>query len=152
MVNYRDILAALDKGMKAFNDANLITFNYNGVVVYNNAVMDVAWENTRYEPTIGRPYQEIFLLSGDTKQTAQGASGTNFDVGVYQIDLHYPRDEGAGDLIGRADLIRQYFQRSRLLQNNGVKINVEQTPSLSPPRTGPQWYTRSVSVPYFLYT
>ena len=152
MVNYIDIFAALNGGLAAFNAANLITYSYNGLSVYAAAQIDTAWENTRYDPIIGRPYQEVFILPGGRRQTSAGHNGTVFDVGIYQIDLHYPRDEGAGDLIGRADLLCQYFTRSRLLSYNGVTVQVEHAPSISPPRTRPDWYTRSVSVPYFLYS
>lgn len=152
MVNYIDILAALNGGLATFNAANLFSYSYNGAAIYTSEQMDTAWENTRYDPIIGRPYQEPYVLTGGRRQTASGHRGTVFDVGVFQIDLHFPRDEGAGDLIGRADLLCQYFIRSRILSYNGVTVQVEHAPSLSPPRTRPDWYTRSVSVPFFLYS
>lgn len=152
--DYFRILDALDEGMKAFNAANPVTLlGPDGIsYIYNNAAMDVAWENVRYEPQIGRPYQDIHLLSNETQQPGNGADGVSFDQGIYQIGLYYPRDEGAGAAIGRADLLRRFFKRSTVLTSGGVSVQVERTPSLSGPIIGPDWYKRVVSIYYFLYS
>lgn len=151
--SYLSILAALDSGLKTFNDANLVVLmGVDGLPIYNNTPMDVAWENTRYVPQIGRPYQEPTLLSNDTLQPGNGVSGTTYDHGFYQISLFYPRDEGAGAALGRADLLRSFFKRGVVLSSGGVTVQVEHTPSISGPMNSPDWYKRAVSVPYFLYS
>jgi hypothetical protein len=152
VVDYKAVLAALDKGMEAFNAANLFTYSYNGVPVYAAAQMDLVMENMRYVPTVGRPYQETALLPADTAQPAMGNDGVSLEKGVYQVSLHFPRDEGAGDVLGRAQLIRQFFKRNTLLSYNGTTVSVERVPSISPPRIGPDWYSRFVSIPYFIYS
>ena len=154
MADYVTIRAALEKGLDAFNNANPLTFLApDGVTpVYNNQVMDIAWENTSYVPEVGRPYQEVALLPAVTQQPGNGYDGTRFDSGVFQISLYYPRDGGAGDAAGRADLLRNYFTRRLQLSHNGVYVQVERTPSISPAMTSDSWYKLVVSVPYFIYS
>lgn len=152
--DYLKILAALDQGMAAFNAANPVTvFQPDGVAYfYNNAAMDTVWENTHYEPIVGKPHQEIDLLPAGSMQPAKGADGVSYESGIYQISLWYPRDEGAGPALSRAQLLRSYFKRNTLLSYSGTTVNVEQVPSIGPPRKNADWYGRVVSVPYFLYS
>lgn len=152
MADYQKILAALDSGLKAFAVANPLTFSYLGAVVYNAEAMDIAWENVSYTPKIGRPYLEVFLLPADSVQAGNGQTKATLEKGVYQVGVWFPRDEGAGAAIGRADLLRQYFDRSRQLSFGGVSVQVERTPSLSPAAIGADWYTRYVSIPFFTYS
>jgi hypothetical protein len=148
------IRAALDQGLEAFNIANPVTIVKSDGTGnwYTSEPMDVANENARYDPQVGKPYQEAFLLPGTTTQPGNGVQGTTYDKGVYQVTLYYPRDEGAGDAAARAGLLRGYFDRSRLLTHGGITVSVRDTPSISPARTEPDWYKLVVSIPYYLYS
>lgn len=153
MVDVLRILDAFDEALKAFNAANPVTvLAPDGSYIYNNQQMDIAFENTRYVPTVGRPYQETHLLTNQTIQSGNGENGTTYDSGFYQISLYYPRDEGAGAALGRADLLRQFFTRGRVVTSGGVTVRVEHTPSISLPQYTDAWYRRVVSVPYFIYS
>lgn len=148
MANYLDISAALDKALDAFNTANPVTVSGQ----YSNQPMDIAWENQRYEPVVGRPWQEATVLPAQTTQPGNGVNGVRYDSGIYQVTLYYPRDEGAGGAAGRADLLRSYFKRGTSLSHNGVTVLVERTPSISPARISASWYQLVVSIPYFIYS
>lgn len=134
--------AAFDSAMKVFNAANLV----------NGQQVDLVFENERYVPTVGTPYQETFLLPALTQQRGQGVNGTKKYTGIYQVTLNYPRDEGAGAAAGRADLLCAYFSRSAQLSQGGVSPQVEGEPSVSPARITNDWYILVVSIPYFIYS
>lgn len=145
--DYEKILIALQQSLAAFNAATLITYG-----PYVAGVIDQAYENEPYEPTVGRPYQFATLLPGETQQPGNGPTGTELDVGIFQVDLYFPRDEGAGPALGRAQLLRAWFARGRLVTYGGTSVKITRRASLGPGMSDPTWHKRVVSIPYFLYS
>ena len=146
--NYLNILVALQQAVKAFNDANPVTISGQ----YANEPLDLVFENERYVPVIGRPYMEVTLLPGATQQPGNGVDGTEYDTGVLHVDLFYPRDEGAGPALGRAQLLRGWFKRSTLVSHGGTVVRLPSRASIAPGMNNEAWHKRVVTIPYFLYS
>ncbi len=52
----------------------------------------VAWENVKYVPVVGTPYLEPALMWAEGAQAEIGATGRNWERGIYQITAVFPLD------------------------------------------------------------
>lgn len=64
-------------------------------------------------------------------------------AGVFQIDLNYPINSGAGAIQAKADAIRAHFKRGTVL--SGVELGAASVANLGPVDG---WYRVAVSVAY----
>lgn len=85
-----------------------------------------AYENAKYTPVSGTPYQQVHLLLATPDNPVMG---TGFrEQGFMQVTLLYPLLKGPGDAQARADLIRTTFPKGLSLTNSGVVVNIDKTP------------------------
>jgi hypothetical protein len=97
-----------------------------------------AWENTRFLPVTGTPYQRVWFMGFIPHNLELGQSHTI--EGYVQIDLMYPLLVGTADILARAELIKDLFRNSSSFSNSGLILNIIQTPEISPgSNDGDRW-------------
>lgn len=90
-----------------------------------------AYENAPFSPVIGTPFQAAYILLGEPDDIVIGGA-SHVERGIFQINLHYPLDAGAGAGEGRAQLIRQSFFRGSSFASGAVTVVIDRTPEIGP--------------------
>jgi hypothetical protein len=97
-----------------------------------------AWENTAFTPVLGTPYQYVRFL-GFIPNNVEFGESHQID-GFFQIDLMYPLLEGTGNILARAELIKALFKVGSSFTNNGLVVNITETPQIgSGQNDGDRW-------------
>jgi len=100
--------------------------------------VDVAWENFKYDPVDGTPYQAAYVLH--TVENPTMGDGFHRLIGVFQINLYYPLKEGTATAEARAELIKTTFKRGTSMTSGGVTTRIERTPEINQGRAdGDRW-------------
>ena len=110
-------------------------------------VLATAWENVSYKPQVGVAYQRAFLLPGQTEQPTFGDSFRR-EVGLLQVTLFYPENDGSGAAMAYAEQLRSHFARGTVLASGSVRVVVEATPSIGAANNDGGFYVLPVSVNY----
>lgn len=113
--------------------------------------LSTAWENDKFTPAVGTPYQRVYALPASTDNPTFGDT-QSLESGIMQVSLCYPELKGSGAAITRAELIRDQFTRGLTLTSGSITVRIQNTPSISPARQEPGLYIIDVSIPYFAYT
>lgn len=90
-----------------------------------------AWQNHPYSPVNGTPYQRVTLLPA-TPDDIEMSGKKYLEVGVMQIDLFYPLDNGAGAAEARAEVVRDTFYRGASFTSGSVTVDITRTPEILP--------------------
>ena len=106
---FLDISAALDSKLAEFAAANSV---------------QVAYENNEYTPTVGTLYLRPTLLPADTLPIGIGFASALDHLGIYQVDVIAPIDNGKGVALAMADLVATAYPRGDLTYN-GVKVRIK---------------------------
>lgn len=109
-----DVRAALETGINGLSPA-----------------LATAWQNHPYSPVNGTPYQRVTMLPA-TPDDIEMTGKKYLEVGVMQIDLLYPLDNGAGAAEARAELVRDTFYRGASFTSGSVTVDITRTPEISP--------------------
>lgn len=112
----------------------------------------VSWENVSYTPVNGTLYIRPTLLAGDTNQASLGDSGTDQNIGIYQLDVFAPAGTGKGAAIVMADTIANQFKRGTVLTYSGVTVRVKNASRQAAINNADGWYQVPVVVTYISYT
>lgn len=91
-----------------------------------------AYENTNFDPKLlpaGTPYQELYLIPSYNDNPFIGGDGF-ISYGIFQVTLKYPTGKGTKDILDRIKLYLDNFQSGQNLTQNGITINVLNTPSI----------------------
>ena len=100
--------------------------------------LQTAWENFKYDPVDGTPYQAAYLLSSPENPTI--GDGYYRLIGIFQINLYYPLLEGTATAEARAELISTTFKRGTSMASGGITTRIEKTPEIMPGRAdGDRW-------------
>lgn len=110
--------------------------------------LPTAWENTAYDPVVGTPYQRASLLPAQTEQPTLG-DGFRREVGLMQVSLYFPENEGPGAAMTQAEAIREHFARGTTLINGSVRVVIERTPSIGLAFPDGGFYALPVSIDFF---
>jgi hypothetical protein len=98
-----------------------------------------AWENTKFQPVVGVPYQRVNLLPGIPENPTIGGTFKR-ELGLFQVTLMYPQGTGTKDAGDRAQLIRDRFPRGTELNHGNVYVMVDKTPEIRPgSQDGDRW-------------
>ena len=100
--------------------------------------LDTAWENFKYDPVDGTPYQAAYLLPSVENPTM----GDDFHrlIGIFQINLYYPLKAGTATAEARAELIKTTFKRGTSMTSGGITTRIERTPEIPQGRAdGDRW-------------
>jgi Bacteriophage related domain of unknown function len=104
-------------------------------------------ENTPYTPTVGVPYQRIYLLAAEPLNPEMGTHTT--ERGFLQVSLAYPLNTGPAAATARAELIRDTFYRGRSFVSGGVTTIIEKTPEIAPAMIEADRYVLPVRIRFF---
>lgn len=92
-------------------------------------LISLAWENASFSPSVNVPYQVAFVLFGKPENPTMG-DGFYRERGYLQVQLKYPQNIGTGNILARAELLRNWFKRGLSLENGNVVTIIETTPEI----------------------
>lgn len=96
-------------------------------------------------PTL--PWAAWFNLPADTDVASLGAGGMDETLGVFQVDLNYPLNDGTVNILAAVQKLRDYFVAGRRLVYQGQCVKVERvTRNQIRPVNG--WQQTNVSIYY----
>ncbi len=134
--------------MGVFND---ILSGLSGRLATMPNLPDVAWMNAKFERKSSVEYLAEFILPADTEQAGLGDSGINEDIGIYQVNVHIPKDIGRGRAIELADLIADHFSRGLVITKNSTNLRITGG-SIGVPLTDDIFYMIPVRIRYQTFT
>lgn len=108
-------------------------FFTDALTAYPNAAF------TKPAPSIA--WASVFVIPATT--AALSIRDSDEMAGVFQIDLNYPLNGGAGAVQAKADAIRAHFKRGTVL--TGVEVGAASIANLGPVDG---WYRVAVSIAY----
>lgn len=76
-------------------------------------------------PVVSVPWAAWFNLPAGTDVASLGAGGMDETVGVFQVDLNYPLNDGTANILAAVQKLRDYFVAGRRLVNQGQCVRVE---------------------------
>ncbi len=101
-----------------------------------------AYPNAAFtKPTASTAWASVFVIPATTAPLSIRDSDEM--AGVFQIDLNYPINSGAGAIQAKADAIRAHFKRGTVL--SGVELGTVSVANLGPVDG---WYRVAVSIAY----
>lgn len=101
-----------------------------------------AYPNATFtKPTASTAWASVFVIPATTAPLSIRDSDEM--AGVFQIDLNYPINSGAGGAQAKADAIRAHFKRGTVL--SGVELGAVSVANLGPVDG---WFRVAVSVAY----
>lgn len=112
---------------------------------------DIAWPNSQYEPAIGSSWVRPTLLPGDTAAATLGASGTDEQIGIYQVDVFTPLGAGKTAAFQLADSIAEHFKPVTELTYSGQMVRCVSV-SIGAPEEAEGWYMLPVRINYLSFT
>ena len=107
----------------------------------------VAWENKNFDPDNNTLYLRAMPLPGNTVQRCLGRLGMDEHVGVFQVDVFIPDDDGRSEW---PDKIADHFYRE-VLTVNDVDVRVRDI-SIGRGDKDKNFYIVPVSIPYQVFT
>ncbi len=107
-----------------------------------------AYENSKFEPTNGTPFQRLKLVPREPENPTLG-DGFHREVGQFQVFLCYPTNAGAGAAMARAAVIKNAFPRGTTLIEGTTRVIVRRTPQISGGMTIQDRYVVPVLIEYF---
>jgi hypothetical protein len=113
--------------------------------------IETAWENTKFTPTTGVPYQAAFLMPAEPSNPTISTPGNQHyrQEGYFQVSLRYPTNTGSGACNIRAQLLRDTFYRGLSLTTEGVTSIVARTPEIAPGAVENDRYVINVRIRFY---
>lgn len=76
-------------------------------------------------PAVTLPWAAWFNLPADTDSASLGVGGMDETVGLFQVDLNYPLNDGTGNILAAVQKLRDYFVAGRRLVYQGQCVKVD---------------------------
>ncbi|MCY1302376.1 hypothetical protein D9M70_520280 [compost metagenome] len=76
-------------------------------------------------PAVTAPWAAWFNLPASTDVASNGAGGMDETVGIFQVDLNYPLNDGTSNILAAVQKLRDYFVAGRRLVYQGQCVKVE---------------------------
>lgn len=111
--------------------------------------LETAWENVPHVPTVGTPYQAVYLLTAQPDNREIGPGYT--EQGYLQVNLFYPLDAGSSAASTRAELIRAAFPYARTFAASSATVLITATPEVGPARIDDDRYLLPVRIRFSAY-
>ena len=108
--------------MSGFSDIQATLMNAWGGVAL---AYPVSYEGRDFTPPNGAPWVELRTLPVSVKAAAIGAGAPLEHVGMLQIGLNYPLNNGTGAALADADTVADYFTPGTTFTHNGMRIVCE---------------------------
>jgi len=112
--------------------------------------LQTAYENAKFTPVVGTPYQQVTLLLAEPANPVVGVD-FHTELGFLQVDLKYPLSAGPGPATTRAELIRTTFHRGASFTASGVTVNIERTPEIMPGRVEEDRFVIPVRIRFYAH-
>jgi hypothetical protein len=106
-----------------------------------------AWENNKFTPVAGTPYQVVTLMLADPLNLEWGNSYS--EVGYLQVQLRYPIEQGTRPAFLQAQAIRDYFRKQLNLSADGVNVVVNRAPTIGNGVIDGDRYAVTVKIRFF---
>lgn len=90
--------------------------------------IDVAFENVKYEPTVGKSYLAGFLLPADTVNPSAGGGHSRYS-GIYQVNVYTEAGKGSTAASALVNSIVSLFPRPTTITQGGINVHIDNTPS-----------------------
>jgi hypothetical protein len=113
----------------------------------------IAWENIKYTPTVGTPWQQAAILFAETAPAGFGADAGEEWSGYLQVTIYSPATKGPKVAEDRADLIRgkaALFYRGLNITKDGLRVIIQQ-PYDALPIQDADWWALPVRIPFVCY-
>lgn len=110
-------------------------------------VAQVAWENKKFIPTVGTAWYRATFLPGEQRAAAIGTDSANRNLGVFQIDVIYPKDAGDITCQAEAERIATCYKRDTVLTYSSTLVRCERA-YRGPAIQEDDWYRIPVFVEY----
>ncbi len=109
----------------------------------------IAWENTGYKPVKGTAHLRPTLLMSPS--SLMDLNTLQHNEGIYQIDILYPLQDGAGASLTKADEIYTHFKTDLTLVSNSVTVHVKNISRAQPSIRDEGWYMTSIEIHFKCY-
>lgn len=94
-------------------------------------VIVTAWENVSFTPPSGTtPYQEAHVMFATPDNAVYGSAFQ--ELGIFQVRLSYPLNQGPKPASVRAELLRTTFARGKSFTSDGITTIINRTPEVMP--------------------
>lgn len=88
--------------------------------------LQIAPEGKNTEPpSVSTPWAAWFNLPASTDVATLGVGGMDETVGIFQVDLNYPLNDGTANVLAAVQKLRDYFVAGRRLVYQGQCVKVE---------------------------
>jgi len=134
--------------MSVFTDISIALDTRLGTM---SGLPDVAWPNRTYTPVIGTTYLRPTLLPADSIAATVGTSGTDENIGVYQVSVFTEAGNGKSAGMVMSDLIASHLKRDTELTYNSRTVRIKNV-SQSPASTSGGWFQIPVNIEYYAFT
>lgn len=109
--------------------------------------MLTAWENLEFAPPAANvPYQRAYMLLAKPDNFEMGANYA--ELGVFHINLMYPKSAGSRVAAVRCELLRELFHRGATFEFSGTRVIVTLTPEIVSGFVQDDRFVMSVKVPF----
>ena len=114
--------------------------------------LPVAWPGVAFTPpTSGSGYLRPTWLPAETSVFGVGDDDAEVYRGVLQVDVFWPEGRGYVEPLERAGAVAEHFTKGTKMDRQGVRVRVENSPSVEQPLDEPGWTHVPVTVPYAAY-
>lgn len=110
--------------------------------------LSTAFENASFLPVLGTAYQRAWLLFAKPDNLVMGRGWR--ELGIFQVDLCYPLDNGSVDAAARAQLLVDTFYKGATFSSCGISVVVEKTPEVRRGRNEGTCYVVPVRIRFFV--
>lgn len=107
--------------------------------------LPTAWENVKFTPVSGVPFQKVNFLFSNPDQTTIRQDYSQ--SGYMQVTLFYPLQQGPGEAMERAEMIRNTFRAGDRLDS----VIISRTPEIGAGRTDGDRYMVPVFVRFISF-
>lgn len=113
--------------------------------------LPTAWENIRFEPTVGTAWQRVRLLVNDPVDHA-----INNDVvehrGLLEVLVFYPQGQGSASPAAQAQAIASRFAPTQTLTSGSTRVEITKTARIGSGFVQDDWYCVPITVPWISFT
>lgn len=107
----------------------------------------IAYENKKFTPKNGVPYQEARMIPATPDNASQGTKHY-IEVGIFQVLLKYPNGGGSATAQARAEAIRTWFKRGTTVTHGSINTIVTRTPAKAQAIVEGDRYVIPISIQY----
>jgi len=109
-----------------------------------------AWDNVRFEPTVGTTWVKMTLIPLNDRPATRGDTPQYRTDGFFQISIFTPEGQGAGEAEALAETISDSYTVSDVLTKNSTSVRFEFA-EIGQGMTESPWYMVPVTIRWYSY-